>query len=172
MSAEHSQETLKEYSLVYQYQIATECSDESYVADNLIVSEERSLGEEHSEQKKRARDLIFHPRKYLKNNDICQKINSNEENTDSVDASLNKNDQKHGKNILMPVKCAIFLLKKRKLISNEIFLEIRRSEKILQRRLNLRRNLRNSTETLDLSGILKSLSQCQYLCGVEVNNFF
>ena len=72
------------------------------------------------------------------------------------------------KNIFMPVKSAIFILKNSNLISENIFLEMRRCEEILNRRLRLRRKLRNSLETVNLFEIRQNVKSTDILFKLEV----
>ena len=118
--------------------------------------------------------------KYNNNNDDHNKNNDDNNNNDN---DINIYDNNHNsdpkkeiqskiikdkKNSFMPVKSAIFILRNNKLISEKVFLEMRRCEKILKERCNLRRKFRNSLEIVNLIGIRVNISETKILSEIEV----
>ena len=195
LEEEHSQELIEEYSLTYHYQTPVEFLPNCKIIDsNKNISEnpsdECSFHQEDSLDFSTnffvsSRDLIFIPEKNkIKNNIENDNDNDNENNNSNNDVinnngnkmiknknvnSSKRNEMKSNKkNIFMPVKSAIFILKNSNLISENIFLEMRRCEEILNRRLRLRRKLRNSLETVNLFEIRQNVKNTDILYKLEV----
>ena len=193
LDEEHSRELMEEYYLIYQYQIPIQFTPNCQITDiNTNFSENptdacSSYQEDSLDNSPNfatsPRDLIFIPVKNKNRNNI-----GNYDNSD-IDNDNNDNDNKNGnittknetvnkikkdimksnkKNVFMPVKSAIFILKNNNLILENIFFEMRRCEEILNRRLRLRRKLRNSLETVNLSDIRQNVKNTEILHKFEV----
>ena len=193
LNEEHSRELVEEYSLTYHYQNAIEFlpnfeyndinANNSDCDDYIEYSDQENSLNFALNSSVSPRNQIFVPKRNIKSNlknnndDDNDNENSNNDDNNNNDNDINIYDNNHHsdpkiikdkKNSFMPVKSAIFILRNNKLISEKVFLEMRRCEKILKERCKLRRKFRNSLEIVNLIGIRINISETKILSEIEV----
>ena len=184
LNEEHSRELVEEYSLTYHYQNAIEFlpnfeyndinANNSDCDDYIEYSDQENSLNFALNSSVSPRNQIFVPKRNIKSN---LKNNNDDDNDNNIYDNNHSSDPKKEiqskiikdkKNSFMPVKSAIFILRNNKLISEKVFLEMRRCEKILKERCKLRRKFRNSLEIVNLIGIRINISETKILSEIEV----
>jgi hypothetical protein len=137
LTEERSRILLEEYYLVYQYRVPVPDTVPKESEDYSAERSNQTHGNIPKSETSAARDLFFFPEKN-------RKINY-----ESVSNSVFGHSENHGKNLIMPVRSAIYILKNCSRIPEDAFLELVRVLKILKTRVKMRTRMRRAVETVD-----------------------